>query len=187
MIKTKKDLKYYLQEDAKRNKIENKLHYMARLFAGFENARAFRYIKCMRRCEYHLNNKRNMIHNALYLFFRLRLQQLGSKYNIRIEPNTCGYGLRLIHLMGGGILNARKVGNYCGFNSGVVIGNKGKGFCPVIGDYVAFGPGAKAFGDVRVEDNCFVAPNAVVTKDMPANSIIAGVPAKRIKEKEQKL
>ena len=83
-------------------------------------------------------------------------------------------------------MNAHKVGNYCGFNSGVVIGNKGKDVCPVIGDYVAFGPGSKAFGNVRIEDNCFVAPNAVVTKDMPANSIIAGIPAKRIKEKEQR-
>ena len=49
------------------------------------------------------------------------------------------------------------------------------------GDNVGFGPGAKVLGKVTIGDNCFVAANAVVVKDMPANSIIGGVPAKVIK------
>lgn len=184
MIKTSKDLCFYLNEDMERNKLKGRLHYYARLFAGFENACAFRYIKCMRKCEYHYNNRNNPFHFVCYGYYRLRLQQLGRKYNLRITMNTCGYGLRLIHIAGGVILNAKRIGNYCGFNSGVVIGNSGKDNCPVIGDYVAFGPGAKAFGNVTIENNCFIAPNAVITKDVSKNSIMGGIPAKFIKEKE---
>jgi serine O-acetyltransferase len=56
---------------------------------------------------------------------------------------------------------------------------------PTIGDNVGFGPGAKVLGNITIGDNCFVAANAVVVKDMPANSIIGGVPAKVIKTIEK--
>lgn len=102
MIKSRKDLYFYLHEDAKRNKIKNSFHYLIRLMAGFDNARAFRYIKCMRMCEYHYNNKKNPIHLVCYAYYRLRMQKIGANYGIYIALNSCGYGLRLIHLAGGG-------------------------------------------------------------------------------------
>lgn len=89
-----------------------------------------------------------------------------------------------MHLSGGGglLINAKSVGNYCGFNTGVLIGNNGsQENRPNIGDHVAFGPGAKAFGSITIENNVFVAPNAVVVKNVPENCIVGGVPAKIIK------
>lgn len=83
------------------------------------------------------------------------------------------------------MLNVRKVGNYCGFNSGVLLGDNGKDKLPTIGNHVAFAPGAKAFGDISIGDNVFVAPNAVVVKDVPDNCIVGGVPAKILKYKKQ--
>lgn len=74
--------------------------------------------------------------------------------------------------------------NYCGFNSGVLLGDNGENALPTIGDYVAFGPGSKAFGRITIGNNVFVAANSVVTKDVPENSIVGGVPAKLIKNKE---
>lgn len=186
MIKTKKDLRFYLQEDAKRNGISNQLKYYLKVFFCSENACAYRYIKCMRYCEYHLNNS-NPLHKILYYFYRVKLSRLGLRYNIQIAPNTCGYGLRLMHLSGGGgiLLNVNSVGNYCGFNSGVLLGNVDNQLNrPTLGDYVAFGPGAKAFGRITIGNNVFVAPNAVVTKDVPDNVIVGGIPAKIIKSKE---
>lgn len=188
MIKTKKDLRFYIEEDRKRNDLHSLGGYIIRLFLGYENACAFRYIKCMRKCEYHLNSK-NIIHRMIYLYYKAKLSRLGLKYNISIQPNTCGYGLRIMHLSGGGgvLLNIKKAGNYCGFNAGVLIGNNGsQGNRPTLGDHVAFGPGAKAFGKIEIGDNVFVSPNAVVTKDVPDNCIVGGIPAKIIKYKESK-
>ncbi len=186
MIKTKEQLKFYLREDRKRNNVSsNQLSYILRLLIREDHACIFHYIKNLRHCEYHLNNsKNNIIHKILFLFYKTRMTYLGSKYNISIRLNSCGYGLRIMHLAGGGgvRIGAKKVGNYCGFNAGVLIGQKdGEDNRPIIGNHVAFGPGAKAFGNLIIGDNVFVAANAVVTKDIPNNCIVGGIPAKIIK------
>ena len=126
MIKTRKDLKFYLTEDAKRNNCLGFFRYRALLLMGAECAWAFRYIKCMRKCEYHLNNSHNSLwHKAWYYFYKIRQSRLGRKYGIKISTNVCGYGLRILHLSGGGgvRISVIKCGNYCGFNAGVLIGN----------------------------------------------------------------
>lgn len=189
MIKTKKDLAFYLEEDRKRNNIPKKWSgYFLRLLAGSDHAVIYRYIKNLRHLEYHLNNSpKNIIHKLFYYYYKFMHIRLGMKYNISIHPNTCGYGLRIMHLSGGGgvLLNIKSAGNYCGFNAGVLIGNNGsQENRPTLGNYVAFGPGSKAFGKIKIGNNVFVAPNAVVTKDVPDNCIAGGIPAKIIKRKE---
>ena len=187
MITDKKDLKIYLHEDAKRNGIKGFVDYIVKLkILNHENAQAYQYIKTLRFCEYHLN--KGKLHVPLYYISRIKLLRLGSRYHIQIPLNCAGYGLRIMHLSGGGgvILNAKKIGNYCGFNAGVLIGNVGsQENRPTIGDYVAFGPGAKAFGNLEIGNNVFVAPNAVVTKNVPNNTIVGGIPATIIKNKPQ--
>jgi len=188
MIKTKQDLKFYLQEDGKRNGINKGFfHYLILLLVRNENALAFRYIKTMRFCEYHHNNN-NVGHKLAYAYYRFKKSRLGAKYHIWIPLNKTGYGLRIMHLSGGGgvLLNINKIGNYCGFNSGVLLGDNGENAIPTLGNYVAFGPGAKAFGKITIGNNVFVAPNAVVTKDIPDNCIVGGVPAKILKNKDKK-
>lgn len=187
MIKTRKDFDFYITEDAKRNGCCNYWKYALKLMIGDEKACAYHYIRNMRKCEFYMNNSyRSLYHKILYYYYRVKLIRLGQKYNIRILPNTCGYGLRIMHLSGGGgvLLNIKKAGNYCGFNAGVLIGNKdSQDARPTLGDHVAFAPGAKAFGDIMIGNNVFVAPNAVVTKDVPDNVIVGGIPAKVLKYK----
>lgn len=187
MIQTRKDLKFYIQEDAKRNDIKPGLvWYISHYVYGSSNLYAFRYLKYLRHCEYHANNK-GLYHKLMFYIYKLIVGRLSLKYNISIPINVTGYGLRLLHLAGGGgmLINCKSMGNYCGINAGVLVGNKdSQENIATIGDYVALGPGAKVIGKVTIGDNVFVAANAVVTKDIPANSIAGGIPAKVLKQRE---
>lgn len=62
----------------------------------------------------------------------------------------------------------------------VTIGsNKGDGKqgIPRIGNNVLIGAGAVLVGDIRVGDNAVIGANSVVLTDVPANAVVAGVPA----------
>lgn len=101
MIKTREDLRFYIQEDRKANKISSSnFKYLFSLLCGSEQARAFRYLKSLRHCEYHLNNK-GLYHKICYCFYRFYRGRLGSNYMIKIPINVSGYGLRIPHLSGG--------------------------------------------------------------------------------------
>ena len=176
-------MNFFVEEDRKRNSApRNKFWYYFQVIAGSDHVCAFRYLKCLRHCEYHLNNLEGS--RLLYLWYKFRLTRLGMKYSISIRPNVCGCGLHIMYLSGGGgcRIGALKCGNYRGFNASVLIGIKDGEECrPVICDYVAFVSGAKAFGSLKIGNNVFVAPNAVVTKVVPDNCIVGGVPARIIR------
>lgn len=52
----------------------------------------------------------------------------------------------------------------------------------IIGENVWIGSNATILPGVTVGDNSVVAAGAVVTKDVPQNTVVAGVPAKVVKE-----
>lgn len=52
----------------------------------------------------------------------------------------------------------------------------------IIGDNVWIGSNATILPGVKIGDNSVVAAGAVVTKDVPANTVVAGVPAKELKK-----
>jgi acetyltransferase-like isoleucine patch superfamily enzyme len=54
----------------------------------------------------------------------------------------------------------------------------------VVGSNVWIGYGACVLRGVRVGDNSVIGTNAVVTKDVPANAVVGGVPAKVIRMRE---
>lgn len=49
---------------------------------------------------------------------------------------------------------------------------------PTIGNNVFIACGAKIIGNVKIGNNVIIGANAVVTKDIPDNAIVGGVPAK---------
>ena len=120
-----------------------------------------------------------------YLWHVWRYKRLSHKLHIIIYPGTIGPGLRIYHI--GGFTHVGKnvkIGKNCTLQPGVVFGNKteAEDDRPVIvGDNCYFGLNAKILGPVRIGNNVIVGANAVVTKDIPDNAIVGGVPAKIIR------
>ena len=80
------------------------------------------------------------------------------------------------------------IGKNCILRAHVVIGGKGGGIegAPRIGDNVEMGAGAKILGPVSIGNNASIGANAVVLSDVPENAIAIGVPAKIIKNTQDK-
>ena len=53
-----------------------------------------------------------------------------------------------------------------------------------VGSNVWIGYGACILRGVRVGDNSIIGTNSVVTKDVPANAVVAGIPARVIRMRE---
>jgi serine O-acetyltransferase len=189
MIRNKSDLLYYLQADKQRLGMEN-MSFLKRKGNNFFNSErtlVYSYLIRLRKTEYYFNTRSSFFNKVLYYTSLYRLKNIGAKVMINIGLNTVGPGLAVYH-MGGITINPQvKIGSNFGLQTGVVIGQTKPGHTPVIGDNVYFGPGAKAFGKIKIGNNVTVAPNSVVTKDVPDDCIVSGVPAVIIKDNRKKL
>ena len=72
-----------------------------------------------------------------------------------------------------------RFGDNCRIRNGVVVGlsRVDEPCAPVIGNNVDIGAGAKLLGAITIGDNVLIGANAVVVRDVPADSIAVGVPA----------
>lgn len=86
------------------------------------------------------------------------------------EPNL-PHGINCVHISG-----AAKIGRNVSIYQNVTIGSvtfldsSMKG-APVVGDNVVIGAGAVIIGNVNIGNNARIAPNSLITKDVPSNSI----------------
>ena len=77
------------------------------------------------------------------------------------------------------------IGENCTILQNVTIGGKkGSERVPIIGNNVMIGAGAVVLGEVKIGDNVNIGANSVVTKDIPSNSVVVGVPGRVIKSLE---
>ena len=91
-----------------------------------------------------------------------------------------GDGLIILHTSGIVINSKVKAGKNLILEHGVTIGAE-KNRCPVLGDNVFVGAGAKIIGGVTIGSDVKIGANAVVTKDLPDGATAVGIPAKVIK------
>lgn len=84
----------------------------------------------------------------------------------------------------GVVIHARAViGENCVLGQNITIGGKSGWYeVPIFGDNVHVSAGARILGPVRIGNNVIIGANAVVVKDVPDNCIVAGVPAKIIRD-----
>lgn len=133
----------------------------------------------LRIAEYFINCQRGPASKVVALIFRLRARSAGMKLGFSIPPNVFGPGLTIAH-WGTLVVNDKaQVGARCRIHPGAVLAVK-DGLTPILGDDCYVGPGAKLIGGVTLGDRSVVGANAVVTKSFPADSVLAGVPAKAI-------
>ena len=100
---------------------------------------------------------------------------------IEIHPGaTIGRRFFIDHGMGVVIGETSEIGDDVMLYHGVTLGgrsmNQGKRH-PTVGNRVTVGAGAKVLGPVHIGDDSAVGANAVVTHDVPADSIATGIPA----------
>ena len=75
------------------------------------------------------------------------------------------------------------IGDDCLIRHGVTLGNTGfedPFGAPTLGNRVQIGAGAKILGRIRVGNGVIIGANAVVTRDVPDNAVVGGVPARTL-------
>lgn len=141
----------------------------------------FRYLCWMRICSC-LRTSRFLI--PFWALTELRLSLVSHRSGIQIPSSTTvGKGFYIGHfgtiVISSGAIIGKNVNISPGLNIGRANRGEHKGY-PIIGDNVYIGPGVKIVGAVKVGNNVAIGANAVVTKDVPDNAVVVGVPAKVI-------
>jgi serine O-acetyltransferase len=138
----------------------------------------------MRVCHYSYDSllKKVFIFPIARIFLSHYIYKFGIyiPYNIKIGP-----GFYVGHF-GCIVVNSNSViGKNCNLSQGVTIGqsNRGpnKGY-PILGDDIYIGPDAKVFGNIIIGNNVAIGANCVVTKNIPDNSVVVGVPGRVISD-----
>lgn len=178
MIRNKNELSFYIQADHMMNRGVFKPLKKQFLQNLFLHDTICDYLKELRKAEYYRNHSGVSI---LKYHNRIKLRKLSEKLGFSIACNVFGYGLVIPHhgtiVVGEGNI----IGDYCVLHTSTCItaGSKkiGKGL------YVS--TGAKLVNDIILGDGITIGANAVVNKNYEkSNAVLAGIPAKFIKESE---
>lgn len=100
------------------------------------------------------------------------------------SPQTqVGENLSIVHGARGSVVNPSSIiGNNCIIRNNTIIGNNGLGGgSPFIGNNVNIGSNSCIIGHVTIGDNVIIGAGSIVVKDVPANAVVVGNPAKVIK------
>lgn len=195
-IQTRKDMHMFIQADRSRQNIP---HPFLSWLTFSEDMLTRKYLTVLRHLEYHINrlelfktNKKeyfgdfasglllvpyNLIGGGYYY---LKWRRLWIKTGIQIHPNIFGPGLCITHHAFVHVDPPTIVGKNCSLFPMVLFGKNRPGRIEV-GDNVKIGTGVTILAPCKIGSNVFIGAGAVVNKDVPDNSVVAGVPAKVIK------
>jgi serine O-acetyltransferase len=115
-----------------------------------------------------------VLHKLVEMFFGITI---GSSARIGRRLSIEHHGCIVVH-------GAAVMGDDCVIRQGVTVGNTGPADpsgAPRIGNRVHIGAGAKVLGRIVIGDDVVIGANAVVIRDVPAKSVVGGVPARVLK------
>lgn len=114
----------------------------------------------------------------LYPLCRVMYQIVSGYRQIQIPPRTkVGYGFYIGHGICIVVSAGTIIGNNVNLSQFLNIGTN-HNTPATIGDNVYIGPQVCIVENVKIHDNATIGAGAIVTKDVPANATVAGVPAK---------
>lgn len=120
-----------------------------------------------------------ILSHILKILFQLIWFGFTTFYGIWLDlSNHIGRGFYIGHF--GGIIIRGDFGDFCSVGQCVTVGTKGAGKSsghPSFGNNVYIGAGAKVIGRIQLGDNVVIGANSVVTKSVPSNSLVTGIPA----------
>lgn len=176
---TFKRYKYLVLSDLYRytGKISWKL-FLKNLILG----EGFKFSFWMRTCHY--MSQHPIWKYSFYTFARLLFRRYTYRLGISIPLVTqIDSGFFIGHFGGIVITEHAIIGKNLNISHGVTLGRanrgKNKGY-PIIGNNVYIGPGAKITGRVNIGNNVAIGANCVVTKNIPDNAVVVGIPGKII-------
>ncbi len=174
VISSKKDLKEWLKYE-KSNYGSN---IIKNLFLLGEHAILRKHQIILRKAEYYTNTNKKL----LSILYKIRLTKFQCKYSLHIPLNTCGKGLKIMHL-GPVLINGRaRLGEDCAVHINTALVARGTdNSVPTLGNGVVIGIGSVIVGGVYIADNIAIGACSMVNKSFDEPNIaIAGAPAKKI-------
>lgn len=169
--------------------------FLGRMFTKIKGVQLLlirRWQRVSRKMDYYKLKKehsKNPINMILYLYYSILYNNYSVKLNMEVCTENIGKGLTIYHPTGIVVNSNAVIGENCRFHGNNCVGNGGADNykCPVLGDNIMLGVGAKVIGDVKLANNIKVGAGAVVVNSFLEEGItIAGVPAKKIVKKEAK-
>ena len=121
----------------------------------------------------------NPLWKIVFMYYTQRILGCDIKYS-----TTIGEGFEIFHSAHASVISPGTIiGNNVSLRQNTTIGAKGfsgSDKSPVIMDDVTIGPNVCIIGDITIGKGAVIGAGAVVVKDVPADAIVAGNPARVI-------
>ncbi len=121
----------------------------------------------------------------LLLVYALGMPLARMYSGIQIQPQTkIGPGLAILHFGAGVITRECEIGENCLLYHNVSLVTMKSQRGPRIGKNFYAGTGTTVIGDVTIEDDVTCGAGSVITRSVPRDAVVAGVPARILRLRE---